>query len=66
MASHKSLPPAVTVVVLMLIMLVGILAEKAFLENNIVYVLLLFSIATVILAVRQHRKHRRNINTQAN
>ena len=65
MTSHKSLPSAVTVVMLMLIMLVGILAERAFLENNVADAMLLLTVTAVILTIRQIPQ-RKSISTPAN
>jgi len=50
----------------MLIMLVGILAEKAFLENEIFYLLLLLTITAVFLTIKQDRDQHEDINTRAN
>ena len=66
MTSHKPSSSANAAIVVMLIMLVGIVAEKAFLDNEIFYLLLLLTITAVFLTIKQDRDQHEDINTRAN
>lgn len=66
MAPRKTMSSASAGLVGTLLLLVGILAEKAYLENNMVYVPWLLTSIAVMLTIRQYSEHRNGVSTRAN